>query len=477
MTHGVIVNRRQTPPTHLLMKSFRICFGLLLSAWATLGASVPAATNQAVTGYPSIQAALDANPGRPLHLPSGEYRIDQPIVIRTAGGGLYGEGTVIQTNDEADIIQVTGAGNVRIEGITLLREKPKFFKSARAVWADRSPYFTLRNVTIRGNRASPAAVLVTECDYATLEGCTILDYKTITIDDRMNNDLYRYAFRAIDGHGIIVRHGTGARIIRNRIIETELRPTEATMKLHDLGKIVSRAAELGPLASFGVRDGVSFIWHQGAGIGVQDPSRTALTLVDGNFVENAAQAFDVHADFMVVTNNQISNCYTGIKVFHGSRGVVISNNIIHRPGKYGIMLRPGSNSYDAAAAKDGQPAREENVQRGLVIANNIITDMGYDDEHWRLWNDDPTETSPVGIKVGTGPQGYNPRFGDLIIQGNLIYDHGRDKILVNGVPAVQPPRYKWAIWFDEEWRVENVRLTGNIFHAGEKGVSNLPIQP
>ena len=473
----MIFNRRQTPPTHLLMKSFRFCFGLLLSAWATLGASVPAATNPAVTGYPSIQAALDANPGRPLHLPWGEYRVDQPIVIRTAGGGLYGEGTVIQTNDDADIIQVTGAGNVRIEGITLLREKPKFFKSARAVWADRSPYFTLRNVTIRGNRASPAAVLVTECDYATLEGCTILDYKTVTIDDRMDNDLYRYAFRAIDGHGIKVRQCTGIRIIRNRIIESELRPTEATMKLHDLGKIVSRAAELGPLASFGVRDGVSFIWHQGAGVGISDPSRTALTLVDGNYIENAAQAFDVHSDFMVVTNNQISNCYTGIKVFHGSRGVVLSNNIIHRPGKYGIMLRPGSNSFEASAATDGQPAREENVQRGLVIANNIITDIGYDDEHWRLWNDDPTETSPVGIKVGTGPQGYNPRFGDLIIQGNLIYDHGRDKILVNGVPAVQPPRYKWAIWFDEEWRVENARLTGNIFHAGEKGVSNLPIQP
>jgi hypothetical protein len=68
-------------------------------------------------------------------------------------------------------------------------------------------------------------VLVSECDYAVLEGCSILDYKTITIDDRMKNDLYRYAFRAIDGHGIIVSHCTGTRLIRNRIIETELRPT------------------------------------------------------------------------------------------------------------------------------------------------------------------------------------------------------------------------------------------------------------
>lgn len=459
------------------MKPHPLLTGLLVATNWLSAASPPPWPHPTAAAYPSIQAALDAHPGQPLHLPPGEYRIDQPIVIRSAGSGLYGEGTVIQANDDADIIQVTGADNVRIEGITLLREKPSYFKSARAILAERSAYFTARNVTIRGNRASPATVLLSGCNYATLEGCTIIDYKTITIDDRVNNDLYRYAFRAIDGHGIKVAYGTGVRIIRNRIIETELRPTEATMKQHDLGKIEKRAAELGPLASFGVRDGVAFIWHQGAGIGVSDPTRTALTLVEGNYIENAAQALDVHSDFMVVTNNQITNCYTGIKVFHGSRGVVVSNNIIHRPGKYGIMLRPGSNSHATSAAGDGAPAREENVQRGIVIAHNVITDMGYDDEHWRLWNDDPTETSPVGIKVGTGPQEHNPRFSDLIFQGNLIYDHGRDEILVNGVPAIQPPRYKWAIWFDEEWRVENVRFSGNIFHPGEKGVSNLPIQP
>lgn len=440
-----------------------------------LAAAAPAGW-AAIPGH-QLQAAIDANPGRALHLPAGEYRISQPLVLRTPGGGLFGEGVIIQQNDDADIIQVRRADHVRIEGITLLREQPKFFKSARAIVAEGSHHLVLRNVTIRGNRASPSTVDLTGCNYATIEGCSILDYKTITIDDRMTNDLYRYAFRAIDGHGIRIRHCVGTRLIRNRIIETELRPTEATMKQHELGKIVNQAAELGPLASYGVKDGFAFIWHQGAGIGVSGPDVTAHTLIDGNYLENAAQALDVHSDFMVVTNNQITNCYTGIKVFHGSRGVVVSNNIIHRPGKYGIMLRPGSESWEAAAATAGKPSQEENVQRGIIIANNVITDMGYDDEHWRLWNDDPTETSPVGIKVGTGPLATNPRFRDLIIEGNLIHDHGQDGILIAGQPTVPPPRYKWAIWFDGEWRAENVKVSQNIFHPGEKGVSNLPLQP
>lgn len=66
---------------------------------------------------------------------------------------------------------------------------------------------------------------------------------------------------------------------------------------------------------------------------------------------------------------------------------------------------------------------------------------------------------------------------DLIIEGNIIYDRGRDGILVDG-RAVQPgPRYKWAVWFDEQWRVENLRMANNIFHPGERGVSNIQIQP
>ena len=470
------------PPTPVTCRIRGAISALLLSFTATalFGASPPPAQG-GLTPSPddpgSIQAAIDAQPGRAVYLPPGVYRIDKPIRITTDASGLFGQGTIIQTNDDADIIQIQNADYVRIEGITLKREDPKFFKSARAIFADGSQFLTLKEVNIRGNRASPTAVLLTNCDYANVEGCVIIDFKTITIDNRMNNDLYRYAFRAIDGHGMMLRHCSGARIIRNRVIETLLRATEEIQKKYDLGKIVDRAPELGPLASYGVRDGVAFIWHQGGGIQLSGADKNAQTLVDGNYIENAAQAMDLHSDFMVITNNTATNCYTGVKVFHGSRGVIIANNIFHRPGKYGIMLRPGSESWEASEATADHPAREENREGQIIIANNVITDQGYDDEHWRLWNTDPSDTSPVGIKVGTGPLERNPQFTDIIITGNIIHDHGRDGVLVNGKPEKLPPRYKWAIWFDDEWRAKNVRMSGNLFDPGEKGVSNLPIEP
>lgn len=430
-----------------------------------------------VADYPNPQAAIDANPGRALYLPAGEYRVAAPIVLRTPDSGLYGEGTIIQTNPDADIVQVENAARVRIEGITLLREKPEFFKSARAIYAENSPYLQVRNVTIRNNRATPTTTRFEKCDYLTIEGCNIVDFKTITIDDRMDSDLYRYAFRAIDGHGIYAIDCTGARLVRNRIIETELRATREVRDKYELGKIVKQAPELGPLAAYGVRDGFVFIWHQGGGILLNHGQSMAFVLLDGNYIENAAQGMDLHGDFLIVTNNHVVNCYMGMKAFHGARGVVISNNIFQRPGKYGILLRPGSESWPASAASDSRPAREENVERGVIIANNIIADMGYGDEDWRLRDADPEETSPVGIKIGTGPLERNPRLMDLIIQGNLIYDRGRDEILVDGKPTVAPPRYKWAIWFDDRWRAENVRMSNNIFHPGSLGVSNLPVQP
>jgi hypothetical protein len=167
----------------------------------------------------------------------------------------------------------------------------------------------------------------------------------------------------------------------------------------------------------------------------------------------------------------------GMKAFHGARGVVISNNVFHKPGKYGILLRPGSSSHHTEESTSDRPARDENVERGIIIANNIITDQGYGHESWRLWNADPSETSPVGIKVGTGPLETNPRLMDLIIEGNMIYDRGRDLVIENGKAVRPTPRYKWAIWFDDPWRVENLKMANNIFHPGEKGVSNLPIEP
>jgi hypothetical protein len=95
-------------------------------------------------------------------------------------------------------------------------------------------------------------------------------------------------------------------------------------------------------------------------------------------------------------------------------------------------LRPGSESWYAKPAEDGQSAQEANVERGIMVTSNIISDMGYGDEHWRLWNDDPELSYSVVFKLGYGPLGKNPPMTDVIIEGNIVYDRGRDQILVEG---------------------------------------------
>ncbi len=424
--------------------------------------------------YATLQEALDSNRGKPLYLPPGDYLIDEALILEGEGSGLYGQGRVIQQNDDADILIIRNAPHARVAGITLTRLDPKLGKRPAGIHAIDSPHLTISGVKVLKNRAEFNAVLIQRCDYLTIESCEVVDFKTIAVDDRMQNELYRYAFNAINGHGIRVAESRGARILNNRVIETEFLPTPEIKAKYELGKIVERAEELGPLASYGVRDNFVFIWHQGGGILVHPATRSAFTLVDGNYIQNAAQGMDLHSDFLTVSNNHVTDCYMGMKTFHGSRGVIISNNIFQRPGKYGILIRPGSESWHPGVEHRGDFKTEENVERGIIITNNIIADQGYGSESWRLWETDPSETAPVGIKVGTGPQENNPQLLDLIITGNLIYDKGRDGIYKNGALSYPGPRYHWAIWFDEEWMARSVVMDNNIFHPGDKGVTNWP---
>ena len=423
----------------------------LLLTLLFLSVDICQAVNAELDPYHTVQEALDNNRGRSFYLPAGNYEIQEALVLRGEGSGIHGHGRIIQRNHDADILRVEGASHGRVEGITLLRQNPRLGKTAAGLYAVDSPHLVIRDVKVLKNRAELNAVFIERCDYLTIEGCEVVDFKTIAVDDRMNNDLYRYAFNAINGHGIRVANSRAVRILKNRVIETELLPTRAIQEKYELGKIVDRAEQLGELASYGVLDDFVFIWHQGGGILVHPSTVSAFTLVDGNYIQNAAQGMDhiqnaaqgmdLHSDFLTVTNNQVTDCYMGMKAFHGARGVIIANNIFHSPGKYGILLRPGSESWEAGANHRGAVKSEANVQRSILIANNLITDQGYGSESWRLWKSDPSETAPVGIKVGTGPLENNPRLMDLIITGNRIYDKGRDGIVEDGHVTFPGPRY------------------------------------
>jgi hypothetical protein len=56
----------------------------------------------------------------------------------------------------------------------------------------------------------------------------------------------------------------------------------------------------------------------------------------------------------------------------------------------------------------------------------------------------------------------------------VVYDPGRDKIIVDGVAQVAPPRYLYAVYVTGE-NPENFHFSGNMFHPGEEGISNVEL--
>ena len=56
-----------------------------------------------VTSNQTIQETLDAQPGRMLFLPAGDYEISEKLVIRSDGSGLYGPGRIIQTQSRSPV--------------------------------------------------------------------------------------------------------------------------------------------------------------------------------------------------------------------------------------------------------------------------------------------------------------------------------------------------------------------------------------
>jgi hypothetical protein len=104
---------------------------LLLAVLITLSAS---AAELSVTAYPSIQAALDANPNRMLFVPAGDYPITDKIRIRGERSGLFGPGRIIQQSAEQPIIEIENAKEAEIRDLTLTRPEGRWRRATRASW-------------------------------------------------------------------------------------------------------------------------------------------------------------------------------------------------------------------------------------------------------------------------------------------------------------------------------------------------------
>jgi hypothetical protein len=445
---------------------------LLLSV--TLALAQPPTPPDA-SAYPSIQAALDANLGRMVFVPPGDYRLTNALIIRANHSGLYGFGALIQSNTHAAFIELEGATNVTLRDLRLVRPAGRQECQAYAVRADRCGDLRLEGLRILENQAGRSAIHISDSADAIIQGCEVRNYKAVAIDDRTMHTDWGYAFRCLNGAGITVRHCQGVQILHNRILEDRLLPTRQVVQQFALGKVVARAADAQhPDAKAETVGG----WHQGSAIEVLGPTVTRHVLVDGNFIRNAGQGIDAHADLVTISRNQIIVCHTGIKTMHGARNVLIVNNLVDRADDEGIYLGAG-NAHRAEPARDGQPARPENTNRGCLVANNIIADLGRGLKAWALWKPGVSGNSPVGIKIAGLSRGQVLR-DDLVISGNLIYDSGPDGLIEGGaLISDRSPRFKYAAWIEPEAaaQMKYLRFSGNLFPPGELGVSNVELNP
>ena len=450
----------------------RIRFGqtisLILAVFCCGCISISGAGEINVTDYPSIHEAISANPGRVLYVPCGDYVIDRKISLRNDNSGLIGSGRIIQNNPGEPIIEIENVENVTLRDLTLTRSEGKTETGREAVLAIRCEELKIENLRVLDNRTRSAAVSLRDCNGARIQNCLVRNYMKIDVDDRTNSPNYGYAFYCIDGTGISVRGSTGTVIRGNRVIERNLLPTPEIKECYKLGTFSKKNAEKGKIISPKTWD-EEYVnnWHQGSAIIVTSPETSDRTLIVENVIENAAQGIDLHCDHVVVANNIVSNSFMGMKAMHGSKNVLIVGNQFIKNDLWSIGLMPGASSHDATQdEKTGKPV-PANCDGGSIIANNIISDFGYGDSHW-IWGD-----NGIPIKFDFGQLPHNPPLRDVVVTGNIVYDTGRE----SGATAT-PPRYRYAVGVPQgEKGPKNIRFSGNLFHSGTAGISNVEIAP
>ena len=444
---------------------------LFICTIATFSAAQPA-----LTDYPTPQEAINVNPGVMLFVPPGVHSISGALFLKGDGGGLYGPGTIEQTSPGSSIITVEDAALVRLEGITLSRSAAEEPARGPGLFIHRSRLVEIRGVHVVNHHARDAAIEIRNSEQVTVKDCLVYNYKCIAIDDRTASPRYGYAFRAIDGTGILVNASTGTVIESNRVIEDRLLPTREAMERYKLGELTTRPAQKGQLMPQEAWDtGYVSNWHQGSAIVVTSPRQTDHTIVRGNYLQNCAQGIDIHSDHVICANNIVDHGFMGIKMTHGCRNILVEGNMLTHIDLWGILVNPGAASEHAIPAKDGAPAKAGNHDSGITIANNQITDFGYGDEYWN-WGGRRNGDGGYGIILMDKQLEENPNLSDILIQGNMVYDAGRDGVLVDGELVQEGPRYQYALCIryepDSPHFPKNVVVGQNIFHPGRDGVCN-----
>lgn len=443
---------------------------LLWACWPSTSCGAEETAAPAASSQMPLQELVDANSGEMIFIPAGIHTISEALRIHADNTGLWGPGTILQTDADQDIISIDDASGVRIEGVTLTRPEGRQEVLRHGLAARRCRYLEFRNVRVIDNHSTAGTIYLEHCQDAVVSGCTVRNYKRLGIDDRTASELYGYAFRVIDGTGILVTSGRNIAISGNRVIEDRLFPTAETKAEHKLGFLTEGAhpTNKGRLAPPG---DYANNWHQGSAIVITSPEETTHIIVSNNQIQNAAQGIDLHADHVTCTGNDIDHAFIGIKCMHGSRNVIISNNNVSHMDLWGLIMMPGTASHPAEPAQNDQPARGANFTRGNIIANNVFSDFGYGYEHFN-WKD--SVSGVLSLESGQLPE--NPVMTGVIIQGNIVYDTSGEGEIRDGAIIHEPPRYEYAVFISPDPRPERLVFSDNIFQPGSRGVSNIPLE-
>jgi hypothetical protein len=461
--------RRRTPAPNTGMKRvtlFLLCIlGPLVCARGQTGLGL------SVSGYGSIQEALDHNPGRLLYVPAGDYAIHDAIRITTAGSGLWGYGRIVQENPDASILALSSAANVRISDLTLTRAPGRLDSTREAITADGCESLVIERVNIVDNRSQRPGIRVTGSPRCQVKGCTIENYMRLGVDDRTKSADWGFAFNVIDGTGMDIRDCVGALVAYNRIVEQAYRPTPEIKEKYHLGDFCKMNPTKGALVSQAMWEEKYYnAWHQGAALHIAAPETGDYIQIIGNYIANAAQGLDIQGDHVIVSQNIVNDAFIGMKAMHGARNVIIDANQFSKDDLWSIGLMPGAASH--AAGRPGARTQKANVDGYHIVAHNIISDFGYGSAYW-MWHDNRMSAYAIRLEKGQKPE--NPPLRDVLLLDNLLYDSGRDGILVDGKPVTQGPRFKYSVFITPgPLGPQGMHLNHNLWDPGTEGVINPP---
>jgi len=425
------------------MKSYLIFVATIL-VWSGAFAAPPSFS---IADYPSIQAALDANPGKVLEVPPGDHEISEKIRLRGKGSGLAGPGRIIQTNPEQPHLEIEDAVAVEVRDLTLARSEGKTETRHEAIIAIRCRDLVIENVRVLDNWSNAGTISLRECRDARVSRCLVRNYMRISIDDRTKSEDWGYAFRCSDGTAISLDRSSGCLIEGNRIVEERLVPTREVREQHGLGDFVKKNAVKGKIVNDVMWNAdYTDAWQQGSAIVVNAPKDSSMTRLIGNHIENAAQGIDIHSDQVIVANNVVANAFIGMKAMHGSRNVLITGNQFVRNSLWAIGLMPGTG------------ADAENSDGGSIVTNNLISQFGHGDAAW-IWG---TERSP--FKFDNGQEADDPPLRDVLVQGNVV-------------DCIGEPRYRYAVIVaGGDDGPKGLRFANNLFAPGRDGVANVELK-